>query len=525
MRRRTQFTREIPWNSIIAPLAATASATSLVLGAASAEAAPGYTIFRQLTHLTAGTIESVKMRLQDGAEIAFVSNGDVMGPGTGTTYRQVYLWQEGPDGRGTITQVTHGTDCDSYDVAKPTDTVISDRPKIIAFASTCDLDPSIGNADHNPEIFLYEIDTGVFHQLTNTPTGVVNGEPFTSDSGRCLVFRSNGDLDDNKPSNPHYDPGHPGPGFSNPDGSDEIFLYGKINGGAGYPYNATFAQVSNGPAGTTSSHPVINGYYFPRQCQTTAFQSDHDQLGGGHTGRGIYIYKMPASSLEAITAAEIPHGFPDGIYGNPSISGASPFARGPHVVFESEPDLWNNDSKGTNIFDWRDFHPRMTQYTNVGAGFVAHEPQVGDGGGVIALSSTGELLHSGHDLRTGESPPFNDDGNEEIFLLEGRRKVTQVTDTRDCTNLHPALKDDGDRLAFVSDCDLVAGVNPTNVPQVFLYQLERQGYPLLQPDACLQAEGCCLDSRKLTTCYHALKGRKPKIDRPNCLDKPKGCSS
>ena len=505
------------------------SLAAIAASAVPAAAGPSNTIFRQITNITTGTIESVKLRLQNGTDLAFVSNGDVMGPGTQTANRQIYVWREGEDGYGTLTQVTHGVGCDSYEVAKPTDTVLSDRPELIAFVSTCELDPEIGaghdNADGNPEIFFYELDTGLFHQVTDTGPSVVNGEPFTSDSGRCLVFRSNGDLDNNTSQNPHYDSSHPGQAFLNPDGSDEIFLYGKMNGGLDFPYNATLEQVSNGPMGSTSSHPVINGYYFPRQCQTTAFQSDHDQFNAGHTGRGIYIYKMPLSSLEPITAAEIPMGFPDGIYSNPNISGASPFARGPHVLFESEPDLWRNLSTGNNIFDWRDFHPRMTQYTNVGTGYAAHEPQVGDGGGVIAISSNGELLHPGHDLRSGESPPFNGDHNEEIFLMEGRRTVSQLTVSSGCTNVHPSLKDDGNRLAFISDCDLITGINPTNKPQVFLYARERADFPLLLPDACLQAEGCCIESRDLTTCYHQLKGRKPKIDRPNCIDKPNGCDN
>ena len=497
----------------------------LAFGADPAAAAPRYVLMRQLTNLTTGTIESVKMQMQDGVNIAFVSTGDVMGPGTQTALRQIYLWREQADGSSAITRVTNLPGCESYDVARPTDTVLSDRPSVISFASTCDLDPLIGNADGNPEIFFYEIESGAFHQITDTAAPVANAEPFTSDSGRCLVFRSNGDLNNNLPSHPHYDDSHPGPGYSNPDASNEIFLYGKLDDALDYPYTAVFTQVSNGPAGTTSSHPVINGYYFPRQCQTTAFQSDYDQIGQGLTGQGIYIYKMPMSALEPITAAEIPMGFPDGIYRNPMISGASPFARGPHIVFESEPDLWRNLSEGTNIFDWRDFHPRMTQYTNVGSGYVASEPEVGDGGGVISFASTGDLLHPEHNVKSGESPPFNPDANNEIFRLEGRRTITQITQTSGCQSEHTTLKDDGNRLGFISNCDIIAGKNASNVPQVFLWSLERADFPLVENSTCLQATGCCISSKELTTCYHPLKGRKLKVERPNCVDKPAGCGN
>lgn len=500
--------------------AAVASLAHAAVGPA--DAAPGNVVLRQITNLTTGTIESVKLRSQEGKDIAFVSTGDVMGPGTATATRQIYVWREQADGSGVITRVTNAAGCESYEVSRPTDTTQSDRPMIIAFVSTCDLDPLKDNSDGNPEIFFYEIDGGVFHQITSTAAPVVNGEPFPSDGGRCVVFRSSGNLNDNTPVHPHYDSSHPGPGFSNPDGSAEIFIYGKLEG-AEYPYNAVFTQVSNGPAGTTSSRPVINGYYFPRQCQTTAFQSDHDQLGGGHVGQGIYIYKMPMSALEPITANEIPMGFPPGNYRNPMISGASPFARGPHIVFESDPDLWRNESEGTNIFDWRDFHPRMSQFTNVGAGFTAKEPQVGDGGGVISFHSTGELLSQERPARTGEEPPFNPDGNSEIFWLEGRKNVTQITQTSGCENVHTSLKDDGNRLAFISTCDIIAGRNAGNDSQIFLWSLERADSPMVAPNGCLEANGCCIHSRDVTTCYHPLKGRKPKIARPNCIDKPNGC--
>ncbi len=504
---------------------AAAAAGLMTATAEVAQAAPGYTIMRQLTNITTGTIESVKVRSQNAGTIAFVSNGDVMGPGTQTAQRQIYVYKQQEDGSGIIQRVTNLPGCDNYDVNRPTDTVLSDRPEVVAFVSTCNHDPSVGNADGNPEIFFWEVESGLFHQITNTVAPVVNAEPFNSDSGRCLVFSSNGNLDNNEEGHPHYDGAHPGPGFSNPDGSREIFLYGKLDDALDYPYTAVFTQVSDGPMGTTSSHPVINGYYFPRQCQTLAYQSDHDQHNTGFLGQGIYIYKMPASALEPITAAEIPMGFPDGIYRNPMISGASPFARGPHIIFESEPDLWRNQSGGTNIFDWRDFHPRMTQFTNVGTGFEVKDPEVGDGGGIMSMHSNGELLHPEHEARTGELPPFNPDGNNEVFLLDGRKTVLQITQTSGCQNRDTSLSDDGDYMAFLSDCDIL-GTNPGGVTQIYMRQLERSDHPLLVPGACLQAEGCCISSRKINTCaYHPLKGRKLKIPRPNCIDKPNGCDS
>jgi hypothetical protein len=485
-----------------------------------ASAAPGHIVMRQLTHITTGTIETPKLQLQDGNVMAFASNADVLGPGTQTANRQIYIWKENPDGTSSFTKATNGVGCDSWYPARPTDTVFSDRPMVVAFVSTCNFDPGVGNADGNPEIFLYEVESGLIHQITKTTAPVVNDEPFMSDSGRCLVFSSNGDLDNNTPMNPFYESDHPGPGYHNPDGSREVFVYGKLDSQNGYPYNAPFVQISNGPSGTTSGHPVIGGYIFGRQCQTSAFQSDHDQLGTGLMGQQIYTYNMPSSAIELVEAKEIePHGTVPGTYQNSSISEASPFARGPHIVFETDADLWQNGSTGNDVFDFRAYHPRMTQYTNVGSPLEAKRPQVADGGGVVTLDSNGEILAQDRAAADGSMPPFNADGNHEIFRLKGRKYATQITRTEECENTDSTIMDDGNRVGFVSNCDIVPGGNAAGKTQVFLYSLERVEAGIMQPGACTQAGGCCLGSRKEATCYSDLSGRKPKISRPNCLDR------
>ena len=140
------------------------------------------------------------------------------------------------------------------------------------------------------------------------------------------------------------------------------------------------------------------------------------------------MYRRPASAVEEMASPrEIPLGFPPGVYQNPHISSASPFARGPHIVFESGPDLWNNGSAGVDVFDYRVFHPRMTQYTNVGLTNEVRRPNVSDGGGVLMFDSIAELLNQKRDARIGGAPPFNADGNSEIFRLKGRRRVFQLT--------------------------------------------------------------------------------------------------
>ena len=84
-----------------------------------------------------------------------------------------------------------------------------------------DLDPAVGNADGNPEIFIWRKDTATFHQLTDTPAGVVNQEPFASDSGKCIVFASNGNFDNNT----GQDSSIPATNNTNVDGSTEFWPF------------------------------------------------------------------------------------------------------------------------------------------------------------------------------------------------------------------------------------------------------------------------------------------------------------
>jgi len=513
------------------PLCATAAGVllGLAIGAGSANAEPNNHVLRQITNLTTGEIETPKIRSQDGDSVSFISNGDVLGTGTQTSQRHLYYWDEATD---TITQVTSGENCEAIEQSRPMDTTFSGgRPQIIAFISNCDLDPdaSRSNSDGNYELFFWAVETGTFYQITDTVAPVVNATPFVSDSGRCIVFSSTGDLDNNVASNPNYDDKHPGPGFSNLDGSEEVFLLSTLSAEqdrpAPFPYNGTFTQLSNGPAGTKSENPVIGGYWYARQCQTTVWQSDHDQLGTGAQGTQLWIYHKPASEVRPfdypgeMNPIGLSGVFPAGNYTRPFISAASPFARGPHVAFEAQTDLWANGSEGEeNVYNMRIFHPRLTQFTDTqlySPGAQVRRPSVSDGGGVFSYHSTGEFVSQKRSARIGGSPPFNSDGNNEIFRIKGRSRIFQLTKTENCDNSDASLDDSGRRFAWRSTCDLVPGANPSGAEQVFVWSLEKNNSENLAN--CEQANGCCSYSRKdPSSCYQPVFGSKPKPPRPNC---------
>jgi WD40-like Beta Propeller Repeat len=520
-RRYPETAHAVPTARALAAAALLLALATIAATSGSAEARGSIPVVVQVTHNTVGDIFDPRIRSEDGDRIVFVSDGDVQGPGTAPGHTEVYLYQVltgqmirvtntpqsvvGPDGLG------------SWDASRSTDQLQSGgRPEYVTFVSRGDFDPTADNSDHNSEIFMWELVTGQFHQLTDTPSTVSNKEPFASDNGKCIVFSSSGNLDNNDGSDPSFPATH----YTNSDGSHEVFLYG-LDTAQEFPRNGSFTQVSNGPAGTTSSRPVIGGYIWPRQCQTTAYVSDWDQTGGTLTGSNIFIFdRNTATTTQMFAPEEIPWGIQPGEYLYPHISSASPFARGPFVVFQTSADLWKNNSTGWEIFRYRVFHPRMTQYTDVATGNV-ERPVVSDGGGYVTFQSTGEMLDPGHHARHGGEPPFNDDHNYEIFRMKGRRKIWQLTRTQGCTNTLPSVRNDATSIAFRSTCDLVPGGNSAGVPQVFVYREVKSDDPLATDAGCKVQNGCCNEANG---CYQPILGRKPKTRTKNCVEYPRrGC--
>ena len=78
------------------------------------------------------------------------------------------------------------------------DSVITRDAKSIVISSEADLDPRVGNADHNMELFVYDRATGQFTQVTETTGGIgthpgncESYRPSVSDDAHAMVFRFN----------------------------------------------------------------------------------------------------------------------------------------------------------------------------------------------------------------------------------------------------------------------------------------------------------------------------------------------
>lgn len=465
----------------------------------------------QVTFNTEGDVQGPKLRSERPEAITFTSTGDVLGPGSATAGREIYHWELSSRLMQRITSSGAG---ESYDVTRPTDTTQTTRAEIAAFVSTADLDPLADNSDGNPEIFIWEKVSGAIRQITHTQPPVVNAVPYASDSGRCIVFTSTGDLNDNDGT--FNDSGNPPTGFSNADGSQEVF-YVQLDTSARVEPGST-TQLTDGPPGSVSASPVVGGYYYPRQCNIAAFTSDYPQSPDANAGTQIYNFKRISGERRNLSAREVFHPNnlpPAGEYLTPNISSASNFARGPFIVFSTAVDLWNNGSSRLNVFRYRVFRPLLIQYTDLDEGDTI-SPVVSDGGRWIAFESNGELL-----ARTKTSHgPFNEDGNSEIFRVQGTRKIQQITDTTACENGQASILDKGVTVAFRSTCDLIPGSNPAGLPQVFLYLQMPKGDPLATTEVCKVSEGCC---NVANGCYTMLAGRARPVGKRDCLSRPRPC--
>lgn len=454
-------------------------------------------VVKQATSLTQGTIWEPNIRQGNGEFVTFVSDGDVLGPGTEHIgRREVYLWSLDSD---SIVRITNTTGGESYDASRMTDNFRSKKPGAIFFVSTGDLDPSVGNADGNPEIYLWRSDTETIKQLTNTTAPIVNSRPFPSDTGDCMVFESNGDLDDN-PFGAY--PGSAATGFENSDGSDEVFFL-DFHDNDFAEWHVT--QVSSGPPGTESRDPSTGGFFFPNQCASTTYQSDYDQLGNGSTGVNVYEHRKQTALRDQLSLP----GDLGATSVEPRMSGTGVTAGGPSAVFASDGDLRGNGSTSFQIFRVPVVKGIVFQVTaNPDGG--NRNPSIADGSATTIFESTGEPANISKGARRGPDGPYNADGNSEIYRLIGRSRMYPVTRTTGCTNDHSSIMGNGRGLAFRSDCDLIAGHNLGGVNQVFVYYEVHRKEPLYSADDCLIGEACCSTGNG---CYEEVLARNYRIPR------------
>jgi uncharacterized repeat protein (TIGR01451 family) len=282
----------------------------------------------------------------------------------------------------------------------------------VAFRSTADLTGS--NADGNTEIFLKELATAAFTQVTNTTRGFTFGASINGDGSRLAL-----DFSDDLTG-------------GNPDLSAEIFLYDAAT--------ANLTQISSSTAFSRFPSISVDG-------TRIAFRSFGNLTGDNADGNSeIFLYDRATAELTQIT--NVTAGGSDA---------ASLSADGGRFAFYSTANLTGSNADGNSeIFLYDMASAAFTQITNSTAGFN-QLPSLSADGGRIAFLATANL--------TGG----NADGNAEIFLYDAATaNLTQITNAAAGFSQFPSISGDGTRVAFSSTADLTAG-NADGSEEIFVY--------------------------------------------------------
>ena len=235
----------------------------------------------------------------------------------------------------------------------------------IAFLSNRD---HVGmNADGNKEVFILDINTLIYTQITDTTVISHDDVPAISADGTLVSFQSEGDLTG-----------------GNADLSEELFLYDADTD--------TITQVTD----STGSNFQSNRFSSISPDGTlVAFKSNLDLTGENPAGNEIFLYDIHTDMISQITTSI----FPEGI---PRFS-----ADGNYIIFSA-----NNDITGGNP----DFNDEIFLYDISADMFLQYTDSIGGDSGINAsLNSdvTFAAIRTANDI-TGENP----DESFEIFIAD-----------------------------------------------------------------------------------------------------------
>jgi len=198
--------------------------------------------FTQVTNTVSGatTLSNSRATISDnGQRIALISNGNFTGGNADGNY-EVFLYEVAT---AAFTQVTSTTD---GEFLRDLFLSLSADGNSLAFNMIRDL--TGGNPDGNDEIFLYDVPGAIVTQITSTATGINNLAAISAD-GRRIAFVAN--------SNPTG---------GNPDGNYELYFFDVPTG--------LFTQVTSNTA-FANTEPSISA-----DGRWTAFISTANTTGG-----------------------------------------------------------------------------------------------------------------------------------------------------------------------------------------------------------------------------------------------------
>jgi Tol biopolymer transport system component len=378
-----------------------------------------------------------------------------------------------------ITQITDGNTFGA--IIQRNNTAINADGTRIAFHLTANL--TGGNPDLNYEIFLFDSNTNIITQITNTTSGAAptNHAPSLNADGTLIAFESTADLTgqnpelnreivlsdavadtfrqltDNAGVGQAYLPSINGDGTQiafesnanptgqNSNGNSEIDLVDTVSN--------TIAQITNSPARAGSFNASISA-----NGTRIAFESDENLTGRNPDfSREIFLFDTATNTTTQLTNST---GTGNGVGSfAPSIN-----ANGTHIAFHSNQNLTGSNADGNDeIFLADTTAGTVTQITNTTGG----GPLLENYSASINADGTRIAFVSGRDLSGS-----NSDSSLEIVLFDTTTSAfTQVTDAAAGSSASPSINSDGTRIAFVSRSDLTGG-NSDNFDEIFLASCE-----------------------------------------------------
>ena len=223
------------------------------------------------------------------------------------------------------------------------------------------------NADGNKEVFVLDINTLIYTQITDTTVISHDDLPAISADGSQVSFQSEGDLTG-----------------GNADLSEELFLYDANTD--------TITQVTDSTGSNFQSNRFSS---ISPDGNLIAFKSNLDLTGENPAGNEIFVYDINTDSISQITTSI----FPEGI---PKFS-----ADGNYIIFSANNDITGgNPEFNDEIFLYDISADRFLQYTDIIGG---------DSGINVSLNSdtTFAAIRTANDI-TGENP----DESFEIFIAD-----------------------------------------------------------------------------------------------------------
>lgn len=285
--------------------------------------------YTQASNTTGGNCSSPTLS-PDGQFVVFDCNADVNGmPGNG--FDQIYMYELAT---GTITQITNANE-DSEQA------VLNGLNNQIVFQSEADFTGQ--NPINEDQMFLYDINSGTFKQITFSVFGITVF-PSSNFEGNRIVFESSANLTGENPV---------------PGGIREIFLYNRDND--------SLTQIT---ANTAGSSGVFRNGAITYAGDLVSIAASGNPNGGGTnfpTGRRKIYLSDFTFPIEEITTS------PDAAAGVSAISGD-----GSCVVFTSEDDITGQNPQGIDqIFLYDVASEKTIQVTNF-FGNTPRDPMVNE---------------------------------------------------------------------------------------------------------------------------------------------------